>query len=153
MLPTNRSLAVVLAIAVCPSLAHAAIEVKELPDKVRIEINGKLFTEYVHTGTPHVCYWPLIGPGGAKMTRSWPMAEAPNEERDHPHHRSLWFSHGLVNGIDFWMEASPSATKPPKHPIGKIVHSKVLEAKGGAKQGVLKTAQNWVAADGSVPLT
>jgi hypothetical protein len=30
------------------------------------------------------------------------MAEAPDEERDHPHHQSLWFAHGAVNGHDFW---------------------------------------------------
>jgi len=32
------------------------------------------------------------------------MEEPPDEEHDHPHHRSMWFSHGLVNGVDFWGE-------------------------------------------------
>lgn len=85
------------------------------------------------------------------MTRSWPMEEAPDEEQDHPHHRSMWFSHGLVNGVDFWgEEASYKGT--PKHPVGKIVFDKVVAAKGG-EVGVVTTSQKWTAPDGSVPVT
>jgi hypothetical protein len=131
--------------------ARAAVEVKSLDDRVRIEIDGKLFTEYRITGAPHVYYWPVIGPGGAKMTRAWPMAEVPGEEHDHLHHRSLWFSHGMVNGVDFWSESSGKGN--PKHPIGKIEHDKIVEAKGGAEFGVLKASQKWVAPDNSIPLT
>jgi hypothetical protein len=54
-------------------LADGAVEVKELPGKVRVEIDGELLTEYHYTGAPHVYFHPLIGPGGAKMTRSFPM--------------------------------------------------------------------------------
>lgn len=131
---------------------HAAVDVKTLEDRVRIEIDGKLFTEYRMTGASHVYYWPVIGPGGAKMTRAWPMEDAPGEEHDHPHHRSLWFSHGSVNGVDFWGEAA-SYKGTPKTPVGKIEHDKILEAKGGADFGVLKSSQKWIAPDNSVPVT
>ncbi len=143
-----RSLFVALLAAA--AAAYAGVDVRTLEDRVRIEIDGQLFTEYRHTDAPHVYYWPVIGPGGAKMTRAWPMEEVPGEERDHPHHRSLWFSHGLVNGVDFWAEAGRGT---PKFPIGKIVHDKIIEASGGTDAGVLTSAQNWVAPDGSVPLT
>lgn len=133
------------------STSRAAVEVKELPDRVRIEIGGQLFTELRHGDAPHVFYYPLIGPGGVKMTRAWPMEEVAGEERDHVHHRSMWFSHGAVNGVDFWGEdASYKGT--PKHPVGKIVLDKVIEAKGG-ETGVVTTSQKWTAPDGSVPLT
>ena len=46
--------------------------------------------------------FPLLGPGGVPMTRSYPMAEVAGETRDHPHRRSLWFAHGDVGGFDFW---------------------------------------------------
>ena len=137
----------------CTLPSFAAVEMKEGPDKVRVEIDGKLFTEYCFTGAPHVYFHPLIGPGGARMTRDWPMKDTPGEDRDHPHHRSLWFAHGLVNGGDFWSEASSHGTKEPKHPVGKIQHEKFLEVKGGEKEGVIRAALRWVAADGSVPLT
>ena len=150
--PLNSLILALAALLVCSS-ARADVTVTEQPDKVRVEIDGKLFTEYCFTGAPHVYYYPVIGPGGAKMTRNWPMQEVPSEERDHLHHRSLWYSHGAVNGIDFWSEAPSSATKPPKHPVGKIVHAKFLELKGGEKEGVVKSQNNWVAPDGTIPLT
>ena len=138
------------AVAFTP-LAHSAVDVKELPDRVRVEIGGKLFTEFRHGDAAHVYYYPVLGPDGAKMTRSWPMENVPGEERDHPHHRSMWFSHGLVNGVDFWGEDASYKGKP-KHPVGKIVFDKVVEAKGG-EVGVVTTSQKWTAPDGSVPLT
>jgi hypothetical protein len=151
--PTNVLLAICLAAALLASPSRAAVEIKESGDTVRIEVGGELFTEYRHAGAPHVYYYPVIGPGGAKMTRSWPIQEVEGEERDHPHHRSLWFSHGLVNGVDFWSELSPNPDQQTKHAVGKIVHDAVLEAKGGPNEGILKTRQKWVAPDGSVPLT
>jgi hypothetical protein len=132
--------------------ASAAVDVKTLDDRVRIEIDGKLFTEYRMTGAPHVYYWPVIGPGGVKMTRSWPMNDVPGEEHDHLHHRSLWFAHGLVNGVDYWTEPTNRKSEP-KVPFGKIEHDKVLEAKGGAEFGVLRSSQKWIAPDQSTPVT
>jgi hypothetical protein len=76
------------------------------------------------------------------MTRGWPMLnDVPGEEKDHPHHRGLWFSHGKVNGIDFWGEEAKS---------GKIVHDQFLEVKGGEKEGVIKSSCKWIAPDGKV---
>lgn len=47
--------------------------------------------------------YPLTSPSGANVLRHWPMAEdAHTEEKDHPHHRGVWLSHGDVNGYDFW---------------------------------------------------
>jgi hypothetical protein len=130
------------------ALVQADVTVAEKDDRVRVEIDGKLFTEYRFRGAPQVYFYPLIGPGGAKMTRSWPMEEAPNEEHDHPHHRSLWFAHGLVNGVDFWTEPASFGKKPPTHPLGQIVHQKFLELRGGAKDGVISSLNHWVAPEG-----
>lgn len=47
--------------------------------------------------------YPLVSPSGANVLRHWPIQnDAPSEEKDHPHHRGLWLSHGNVNGYDFW---------------------------------------------------
>ena len=57
------------------------------------------------------------------MTRNYPMKPGvAGEAEDHPHHRSLWFTHGDVNGVSFWHEG-PDA--------GKIVHAELVEARGG----------------------
>ena len=130
--------------------AGAEVTVSEQPGRVRVEINGQLFTEYRYGDAPHVYYWPIIGPNGAKMTRAYPMDAVEGEETDHVHHRSLWFSHGEVNGVDFWGE--PASYKgTPKHPVGKIEHVKVV-AKESGKVGVLTTEARWVAPDGSEPV-
>ena len=137
-------------LAVCP-LTWAEVTVTEKQGAVAISVDGRLFTEYHYGDAPHVYYYPVIGPGGAKMTRAYPMEKADGEETDHPHHRSIWFSHGDVNGVDFWSEpASHKGT--PKHPVGKIEHDGIVKAQGGKESGVVETKQKWVAPDGSVPL-
>jgi hypothetical protein len=144
--------AVLGAAALLHSAAFAAVEIKQEADKVTVAVGGKPFTQYRFREEPHVYFYPLLGPGGEKMTRSWPMEEVPGEERDHPHHKSLWFSHGDVNGIDFWAE-QPKDGRPARDNVGKIVHDKFLEVKGGDKEGVISSLNNWVAPDGSIYLT
>lgn len=141
----------VLSALVSVSLADVSFEEKS--DRVSVNINGSLFTEYHHGDASHVYYYPVIGPGGAKMTRSYPMEKVEGEAQDHPHHRSLWFSHGDVNGVDFWAETASSGGKPPKQPLGAIEHVKVLAMEAGKEVGTLKTSQKWVAPDGTVPVT
>lgn len=107
---------------------------------VTVKLNGKLFTEYlVKSGTKPVL-WPLIGPTGHEMTRNHPMKTGyPNERADHPHHRSVWFTHGDVNGISFWHEEKRS---------GIIAHKKFLKV-GGGKHGVIATQNDWLSEDGN----
>jgi hypothetical protein len=141
-----------LSAVLCGPLAFGEVAVKELANKIRVTIDGELFTEFRHEDAPHVYYYPVLGPGGVSLTRSWPMENPPDEEHDHLHHRSMWFSHGLVNGVDFWTEQAPGKGEA-KNSLGKIVFEKVLEAKSGADAGVLTTLQKWVAPDGSIPVT
>ena len=72
------------------------------------------------------------------------LNDVPDEDRDHPHHRGLWFSHGKVNGVDFWAEDSKA---------GKIVHDKFIETKSGQDEGVIKSTCKWIAPDGNVTCT
>jgi len=131
---------------------RADVTFEEKPDRVTVNVNGSLFTEYRHGDMPNVYYWPLIGPGGAKMTRSFPMEKVEGEESDHKHHRSLWFSHGLVNGVDFWSDPPSTGGKPPKIPVGHTEHVKVLAMEPGKDSGVLKTSQKWIMPDGETAL-
>jgi hypothetical protein len=105
-----------------------------------VEINGDLFTEYFFKDVPRPFCYPLLGPGQLPMTRNWPMKEAPDEEHDHKHHRSLWFAHGEMNGHDFWSEDKA---------FGKTIHDRFLEVKSGKDVGVIRSRNRWVAADGT----
>lgn len=121
------------------------VKLTESADKVRVEVDGELFTEYCFKGGPHVYFHPLLGPGRAPLTRNYPMQrDSEDEEHDHPHHRSLWYSHGSVNGIDFWAESPKS---------GKIVHDKFLEVTSGDKTGVIRSLNNWTGPDGETVCT
>lgn len=128
--------------------AHAAttttedgITITQQTDRLRIEINGKLFTEYFFKDVPRPYYYPLIGPGEKPMTRNWPMKVVQDEEQDHKHHRSLWFTHGSVNGHDFWSEDKK---------FGKIVHDGFTEVSSGKEQAVIRSKNSWIANDGAV---
>jgi hypothetical protein len=104
-------------------------------------MDGQLFTEYFFKNVPRPYCYPVLGPGNLPMTRNWPMKEVPDEERDHKHHRSLWFTHGSVNGQDFWSEEKN---------FGKIVHDKFEKMESGKAVGVIHARDNWVAADGTL---
>lgn len=121
--------------------AAAGVRITELADRLRIEIHGQLFTEYVFKDTPRPYCYPLLGPGGLPMTRNWPMKAVEGEDRDHPHHRSLWFTHGAVNGHDFWSESGK---------FGRVVHQAFAEVKSGPKEGVIRSRNHWIAADGTL---
>ena len=128
-----------------PAAARSqGVQITELPDRLHIELNGKLFTEYFFKDVPRPYCYPLIGPGDAAMTRNWPMKTTPDEQHDHPHHRSLWFAHGSVNGNDFWSEAKS---------FGKIVHDGFDQIKSGKDLGIIKSRDKWVASDGTVVCT
>jgi hypothetical protein len=65
----------------------------------------KMFAGYVPDSNGRPIVYPVIGPQGDQMTRGFPMTPVgPHEKSDHPHHRSLWMTHGEVNDIDFWLD-------------------------------------------------
>jgi hypothetical protein len=120
------------------------VRITELTNRLKIELNGELFTEYYFAGVPRPFLYPLLGPGGLPMTRDYPMKEPAGEEHDHPHHRSVWFAHGDVNGIDFWTE---------RQNCGKTLHVAFDEVKSGDDIGTIKSRNNWVGPDGKIVCT
>jgi hypothetical protein len=84
-----------------------SIRSSDAPATIRVELDGKPYTDFRTDSRVPYCY-PLMSPSGACLTRHWPMNEDfKEEERDHPHHRSFWMSHGSVNGHDFWSGKRP----------------------------------------------
>jgi hypothetical protein len=143
--PSALALALALTLAPTPSTLHAApgVVLRELPGqdaRVRIEINGELFAEYVYRGASRPSLYPVLAPGGSPVTRRWPFQDTTNEDKDHPHQRSLWHSHGDINGVDFWSESSQA---------GRTVHVEFLELTSSRNVGVLKSLNHLVARDGT----
>ena len=119
------------------------VKLTEKDDRITVEVNGKLFTEYRFKEPQRPFFYPVVGPTGVPVIRHWPVAEgSPDEERDHPHHKSLWYTHGAINGVDFWSDGK-----------GKIVHDKFVEVSSGPKVGVITAQNKYVAPDGKVVCT
>ncbi|MFM9059622.1 MAG: PmoA family protein [Planctomycetaceae bacterium] len=143
-------------VATVPCLAcHAAVAevgLERRDDRVDVTIDGEPFTSYVFAGHRKPILFPVHGPGGAAMTRSWPIVEGvAGEAHDHPHHESIWFTHGSVNGVDFWT-SHPRAGGPGLRAENRIEQEGIVKAEGGA-EGVLETRNRWVRADGTVVCT
>ncbi len=105
-----------------------------------IRIDGTLFSEYrTDTGAKPFLF-PLIGPTGDSYTRAYPMETAPDEDHDHPHQKSFWFTHGKVNRVDFWSEQG-------QHGTIKETARKCVVA--GPVLGRLCTSDDWIGPGGS----
>ena len=105
---------------------------------VTVKLDGKVFTEYLIKAGPKPILWPIVGPTGKPMTRAYPLEKIEGEKQDHPHHRSFWFTHGDVNGVDFWSEGDGRGTS---------VHREYRKVESGAV-GRIVAAVDWLAADG-----
>ena len=129
-----------------------AVKLTPLADRVRVEIGGQLFTEYIFGdgATKPYCY-PVLAADGTPLTRNFPMKKVAGEDTDHPWHRSLYFGHSIVNGVDFWNESGGDTGKSPSAK-GHTAHDKLLETTSG-EVGVIRTQNRWVAPDGKIICT
>jgi hypothetical protein len=141
LVPAVLCAGVLLAFAPGVPAANLTAEPSNEADRVTVKIDGQLFAEYLTRSGAKPIVWPIIGPTGKPMTRSWPMGEkVPGERADHIHQRSFWFTHGNVNGIDFWAETGD-------HPLGVIKHREFVKTQGGP-EAVIVTRNDWIAPDG-----
>lgn len=155
MLPRSTGrfvfLACLLAAGLIGEVAAARFEIEKEEGAVAVTIDGRLFTRYIlesaEGGKPY--FWPLNGPDGVPMTRAFPMEKTPGGSTDHPHHRSIFFGHQSVDGVDFWLEKQTGG----KHgPPGHATTTEVVAAESGPDQAVLHTRTDYCAPDGRVVL-
>lgn len=118
------------------------IMLEERADRVVVTIDGEPFTEYLFQkdGLRRPVLFPIHGPHGLTLTRSWPVGpRLPGDPDDHPHHESFWFAHGDVNGHDFWA---------PRH--GEKIEQVSLDHVG---DGRIEATCRWLAPDGTIVCT
>jgi len=82
---------------------------------------------------PRPFLYPLIGPAGSPLTRMGHPG-APN----HDHHRSIWFAHADVEGIDFWSDNTRS----------RVRQKQWLVYEDGAEEAVMAVLLGWNDGDG-----
>ena len=115
-------------------------------DSWPVVVDGKPFTT-LYAGTAKPYLHPLRSASGKILTRQYPMADVAGETKDHPHHRGLWFSHGDVNGWDFW------ANEESQKGVGKgkgVIKLRDAKQHNGS---LLAFSADWLDGDGNLVLT
>jgi hypothetical protein len=116
----------------------AQVEVKKQGDAaIEVLADGKEFTRLLFDPREFKPYFfPILGPNEQMITRQYPMnPNVDGEDKDHPHQRSLWFTHGSVGGVDFWSEGAEK---------GKIRQTAVESFEGGPVFGRIATKNEWI---------
>jgi hypothetical protein len=114
--------------------------------QIEILLGAKPFATYRANEASKPYFYPVLGPDGVPMTRAYPMAEVEGEDKDHPHQRSFWFTHGNVNGYDFWASDPLNGEKPT---FGNIRETARVLAEDGPVMAILMTKNEWLAPDGT----
>ncbi len=116
---------------------------------VNVLIDDELFTRYhILSGTRPVL-WPLVGPTGKRMTRAYPVGKGSDqEEKDHLHHRSMWFGYEGLNGNDYWHEPEKDETRP--FPIGTVKHREFSEVKSDSNGVTIVAKNDWMSKTGEL---
>jgi hypothetical protein len=141
-MPRAFLLTLPLIVASLPVASAADIVVEKIDGGVTVKVGDQPFTTYLFESGVKPILWPVIGPTGQEMTRAWPMRkDNPDEKTDHVHQRSFWFTHGEVNGIDFWAETAA------KERQGSIKHRELVKAEGGPNSSIV-TRNEWLGPDG-----
>jgi len=134
-------------LAALPAAAQVQIAQHGI-EYISVDINGKPFTRfYIGPETNKPYLHPLRSASGKIVTRGYPMEDLPGESHDHPHHRGLWFSHGDVNGFDFWGNEQRGGK------FGRIVLEKVNSLTSGKKSGTIDATFDWRDPSGQTLLT
>ena len=85
---------------------------------VDITLDGGEYTSYYFgTDIPKPYLGPFYGKKGELITRHNYTG------KEHPHHRSIWFSHGDINGTDTWNE--------PQGTHGYIINKEICDIANG----------------------
>jgi len=138
-------------LATAEPVASAKVIFGRHDDRVTVTVDGAEFTSYVFKGHDKPILYPLRGPGGVPLTRSWPVEKGiAGEPEDHPHHESLWFTHGSVNGHDFWAPRAHGAG--PDGPIPHVEHVSIDRCESG-ETAILEATSRWIDPAGKPVLT
>jgi hypothetical protein len=105
-----------------------------------VKIDGEVFAEYLTKAGTSPALWPIIGPSGKRMTRTYPLG--PKDRggtADHPHHQSLWFTHDNINGADFWAANHNDGSEQGPH----VAHHEFVKTASDGEKATIVTRNDW----------
>src|SRR3954469_7428744 len=133
-----------IGILLVPSSSRAEVTAARSGHGAVIKIDGKLFTEYWTKAGHSPSMYPVIGPTGKAMTRSYPFTPPKKDgTHDHPHHQSMWFALDKVNEVDFW-GANANIDKGDSGP--HVAHRDFVTVKSGSDAKIV-TRNDWMSGD------
>lgn len=115
------------------------VAIRKQGETLEVSLGPSPFFVYRPDDAPKPYYFPVFGPNGRPITRAYPMKDVPGEARDHPHQRSVWFTHGKVNGVDFWSEMKGH---------GSIKETARPTVSAGVAVALIRTKDDWLGPDG-----
>jgi hypothetical protein len=143
-----RRVCITLLLLCVPAAFAANVTFQKADGRIDVSVDGTPFTTlYFGPDTPKPYLHPVRAADGTVVTRLYPMEVVEGEPHDHPHHRGIWFTHGDVNGLDFWAN-EPNSEGPMKK--GKIVLRKVEKVDNAS--GTIRAVFEWQAPDGKIVL-
>ena len=83
---------------------------------------------------PRPFFYPLQSPAGTVLTRMGHPG-APN----HDHHRSIWFAHHKVAGVNFWGDEGPNR--------GRVKQKQWLAYEDGDEEAIMAVLLGWYGSD------
>jgi hypothetical protein len=130
---------------IVPACVHADVTVERNKQGVAVKIDGKPFTQYLTKAGHSPSMYPLIGPTGKPVTRSYPFT-APTKDgtKDHPHHQSFWFTHDKVNGINFW---AANKNDDKEDSGAHIAHREFVDVSSAGDTAKIVTRNDWMDVD------
>ncbi len=140
LLPVGLSLIAGLAtVLFAMQTGQVEVKVMDADHRVDIRIDGKLFTSY-QFGPDYKqkpVFYPVLTPSGKMVNRDLPFINKGFKIDDHPHHQSVYFGYGDVNGYDFWSTGHGE----------RIVHRAIVNTQGGP-EGSLAIVLDWLTPEG-----
>lgn len=158
---TNCRLAGIFAVAFSffsPLLRAAKVELKRSADTIEVSIDGRPFTTYYFGNAVAKAYlMPLRTASGMIVSRPFPVgnlvtAADRKTSSFEPHQRPLYFGHGNINGLSFWIEKAFAPYYEPhmQQPFGHTSLLNVETGGDGSEEGSVRARFNLVDEGGRV---
>ena len=108
------------------------MQVIPLPrSEASVQDDGRELTRLIYDNSLRRPFlFPLNGPSGRSLTR---MGH-PRDPNSHSHHNSVWISHHMVDGIDFWGDSGK----------GRIVQRRVAQFEDRDDEALIQTENDWI---------
>ena len=116
------------------------MQVIPLPrSEASVQEDGRELTRLIYDSSLRRPFlYPILGPSGRSLTR---MGH-PHDPNSHSHHNSVWISHHMVDGVDFWGDGGK----------GRIVQRSITQFDDAEEEALVQTENDWLGEEDKVLL-